>query len=157
VRGDKVLLDADLAELYGVSTKALNQATRRNRGRFPEDFVFQLSDREVEALRSQIVTSNARRGGRRYRPWAFTEHGAIMAASILNSAQAVEMSVFVVRAFVRLREIARTHGDLAAKLDILERRVTDHDGSIKGLFRAIRVLLEPPVRPRKRIGFRADS
>ena len=129
MRGDKVLLDVDLAELYGVTTGALNQAVRRNRRRFPEDFLLQLSEQEWEGLRSQIVIAKRGSGGRRSRPWAFTEHGAIMAASILKSRRAVEMSVFVVRAFIRLREFARSHGDLASKLDRLERRVTDHDGA----------------------------
>lgn len=153
IRGINVLVDAHLAELYGVTTGALNQAVRRNRGRFPDDFLFQLSEAEFQALRSQIVISQAGRGGRRYRPWAFTEHGAIMAASVLNSRRAIEMSVFFVRAFTRLREIARTHGDLASKLDALERRVSDHDASIRDLLRAIRALLTPPERQVRRIGF----
>lgn len=157
IRGEKALLDVDLAELYGVTTGALNQAVQRNRRRFPGDFMFQLSGEEWQVLRSQIVISNRGSGGRRSCPWAFTEHGAIMAASVLKSERAVEMSLFVVRAFIRLRQIATTHGDLAAKLDLLERRVADHDGSIKELFRAIRVLLEPPVRSPRRIGFRAQD
>jgi hypothetical protein len=155
VRGTKVLLDADLAELYGVSTKALNQAVRRNRARFPDDFCFQLSAWELGVLRSQIVTSKRGSGGRRYLPWAFTEHGALMAATVLSSRRAIEMSVFIVRAFVRLRGIARTHAELASKLDLLERQVGDHDATIKDLLRAVRALLEPPTRPSRRIGFDA--
>ncbi len=116
VRGQKVLLDADLAALYGVEVKALNQAVKRNPDRFPSDFVFRLTPEEDEALRSQIVTSKSSRGGRRYAPYAFTEHGAIMAASVLNSPRAVEMSIYVVRAFLRLREMLATHKALAAKL-----------------------------------------
>jgi hypothetical protein len=137
-----------------VPTGALNQAVRRNSDRFPEDFCFQLSTEEVGALRSQIVISKPGRGGRRYRPWVFTEHGAIMAASVLNSRRAIEMSVFVVRAFIRLRALAGAHAELAAKLSLLERRVVGHDARIKRLFRAVRALLEPPPAPRaRRIGF----
>jgi ORF6N domain len=115
VRGQKVLLDHDLAELYGVTVKGLNQQIKRNRKRFPEDFMFQVSAEEHAALRSQIVTSKPGRGGRRYRPFAFTEHGAMMAASVLNSPQAIDMSLFIVRAFVRLREVLGAHKELAAK------------------------------------------
>ena len=153
-RGRPALLDADLAAVYGVPTKALNQAVKRNLERFPEDFAFQLTAAEFSSLRSQTVISNAGRGGRRYSPMAFTEHGAIMAASVLNSSRAVEMSVFVVRAFVRLRDSARLHTELAKQLASLERRVTDHDGALKEVFGAIRGLLQPPTTPRKRIGFR---
>lgn len=116
VRGQKVLLDSDLAALYGVEVRALNQAVKRNGERFPPDFVFQLTAKENRSLRSQIVMSKGRRGGRRYFPYAFTEHGAVMAASVLNSPRAVEMSIFVVRAFVRLRETLATHKALAVKL-----------------------------------------
>ncbi len=154
LRGEKVLLGDDLAATYGVPTRVLNQAVKRNRERFPEDFCFQLTAEEVAALRSQIVISKPGRGGRRYRPWAFTEHGAIMAAAVLNSPRAVEMSIFVVRVFVRLREMAKSHGELAAKVAALERRVAGHDESIRRTLQAIRVLLEPSVKPRRRIGFR---
>src|SRR5262245_32358843 len=116
VRGFKVMLDKDLASLYGVSTKRLNEQVKRNRERFPPDFRFQLTDNEVGALRSQFATSKPGRGGRRYRPFAFSEHGAIMAANVLNSPRALEVSVFVVRAFVKLREVALAHKELAAKL-----------------------------------------
>jgi hypothetical protein len=157
IRGVKVLLDADLAALYGVPTGTLNQAVRRTRGRFPDDFSFQLSEREFDVLRSRIVISKPGRGGRRYRPWAFTEHGAMMAASVLNSRRAIQMSVFVVRAFIRLREVAGTHAELARKLDLLERHVADHDGSIRELFRAMRALLQPAARQARRIGFNAGD
>ncbi len=116
VRGKRVMLDADLARLYGVTTKRLNEQIRRNIERFPEDFAFQLTNHEFADLRSQNATSNEPlpgRGGRRYQPWAFTEHGAIMAASVLNTPRAVEVSVFVVRAFVKLRELSATHKELA--------------------------------------------
>ena len=122
IRGQKVMLDNDLAELYGVETKVLNQAVKRNAGRFPEDFMFQLTAIEFENLKSQFVTSSWEHGGRRKLPWAFTEHGAIMAAAVLNSPRAVEMSVFVVRAFVHLRDFARTHAELGKQLATLERR-----------------------------------
>jgi hypothetical protein len=154
IRGESVMLDDDLAAIYGVATRVLNQAVRRNRERFPEDFAFQLSKEEVAALRSQTVISKTPgRGGRRYAPWAFTEHGAIMAASVLNSPRAVEMSVFVVRAFVRLRDFARTHSELAAKLTALERKVAGHDEDLKQMFAALRALLDLPTRPRRAIGF----
>ena len=153
MRGERVMLDADLAEIYGVETRALNQAVRRNPGRFPQDFAFRLSAAEGAGLRSQTVMSKQGRGGRRSPPWAFTEHGALMAASVLNSRRAVEMSVFVVRAFVRLRDCARTHADLAAKLSALERRVAGHDEELQQMFVALRAQLQPPAKPRGRIGF----
>ena len=123
LRGEKVILDADLAELYGVETKHLNQATKRNPLRFPRDFAFQLTRAEYARLRSQTVTSKTSRGGRRYAPWAFTEHGAIMAATVLNSVNAIEMSVYVVRAFVGLRELNPMHTKLERKLTKRRRRI----------------------------------
>jgi hypothetical protein len=153
VRGLAVILDSDLAAIYGVTTAALNQAVKRNRERFPEDFVFQLTADESTNLISQSVTSNSGHGGRRKLAWAFTEHGAIMAASVLSSPRAVEMSVFVVRAFVRLRDFARGHVELAAKLRQLERRVAGHDSEIAGIIEAIRQLTSPPATPRRAIGF----
>jgi hypothetical protein len=150
------MLDSDLAELYGVVTKALNQAVKRNIERFPDDFMFRLTDDEHASLRSQIVTSTASRGGRRYAPYAFTEHGAIMAATVLNSPRAVEMSVFVVRAFVRLRELLATHKELAAKLDELEHKISSHDQAIAGLIDAIRGLMRSPTPSSRPVGFTAD-
>jgi hypothetical protein len=124
LRGQRVLLDAELAALYGVATKRLNEQARRNIGRFPPDFMFQLSVAETETLRSQIATSNStRRGGSRYLPYAFTEHGAIMAATVLNSPRAVEMSIYVVRAFVKLREFLVSNRELARRLDEPEARI----------------------------------
>jgi len=152
VRGQKVMLDSDLAELYGVETRSLLQAVRRNSNRFPADFVFQVNEDEWKSLRSQIVTSKGR-GGRRYFPFVFTEHGAIMAATVLNSPLAVEMSVFVVRAFVKLREMLSTHKELSRKIEELERKFGVHDEAIIGLFEAIRQLMEPPAEKRKQIGF----
>lgn len=156
IRGQKVMLDADLAELYGVETKRLNEQVRRNSERFPEDFMFQLTSEEFIHLRSQIATSNnpVGRGGRRYLPFVFTEHGAIMAASVLNSPRAVEISVHVVRAFVHLRELVSGHKELAQKLNQLERKVGAHDKAIAEIITAIRELMSPPEPKKKRpIGF----
>ena len=153
IREQKVILDTDLAALYGVTVKRLNEQVKRNRNRFPADFVFQLKHREAEALRSQSATSNSKRGGRRYLPYAFTEHGAIMAATVLNSEKAVEMSVFVVRAFVRLREMLSNNRQLAAKLAELESRLEDHDASIQNLIEAIKELMAPEEPNRRKIGF----
>lgn len=149
LRGHKVLLDTELAALYGVSTKRFNEQVRRNRERFPADFMFQLTPEELAALRSQIATSNTPpprgRGGRRYLPYAFTEHGAIMAATILNSSRAVEMSVYVVRAFVKLRELLSSNRELARRFAQLETRIdkklTEHDDAIAAILSAIRQLM----------------
>jgi hypothetical protein len=156
IRGERVILDADLARLYGVATRALVQAVKRNLQRFPKDFTFQLSLDEFKFLRSQIVISKSR-GGRRYMPYAFTEHGAIMAANVLNSKRAVRMSVFVVRAFVKLRETALRYKELAAKITELERKVGTHDHAIASTIAAIRQLMSSPARERKQIGFRPKS
>lgn len=153
IRGKKVMLDADLAQLYGVSTKRLNEQVKRNRDRFPEDFMFQLNAAEIKNLRSHFATSKRERGGRRYSPYAFTEHEAIMLASVLNTPRAIEVSVFVVRAFVRLREILSTHKALAHKLTELESRIETHDEAIQSLVSAIRELMAGPPRPSKKIGF----
>jgi phage regulator Rha-like protein len=154
-RGQKVILDSDLAELYGVPVKRLNEQVKRNRERFPQDFMFQLSAEEEQSLRSQNATS--KRGGRRYLPYAFTEHGAIMAATVLNSERAVQMSVFVVRAFVRLREVLATNQQLAGKIDELERRLDTHDASIQELIEAIRELMEPAPASGRPIGFQLPA
>lgn len=155
VRGHKVLLDADLATLYGVETRRLNEQVRRNRRRFPADFLFELKPSEVENLMSQNATSSW--GGRRKRPLAFTEHGAIMAASVLNAPRAVEMSVFVVRAFVALREAAGEHRELRQQIEALERHVNGrlavHDEAIAEILGAIRALMAPPTSRRRPIGF----
>ena len=138
IRGRKVMLDANLAKLYGTSTKRFNEQIRRNGDRFPDDFMFRLSDEEWTALRSQTATSKKGRGGRRYPPFAFTEHGAIMAANVLNSPRAVQASIQVVRAFVRLRQMLASHKDLARKLDALEKK---YDRQFKVVFDAIRQLM----------------
>jgi phage regulator Rha-like protein len=153
IRGKKVMLDSDLAKLYGVSTKRLNEQVKRNRDRFPEDFMFQVNSTEANNLRSQFATSKEGRGGRRYLPFAFTEHGAIMLASVLNTPRAIEVSVFVVRAFVRLREILATHRTLANKLAELEGKIETHDEAIRSLVSAIRQLMAPKEGQRKKIGF----
>ncbi|MDP3773885.1 MAG: ORF6N domain-containing protein [Gemmatimonadales bacterium] len=153
VRGHRVMLDADLAALYGVTTKRLNERVKRNLDRFPEDFAFRLTADEVVALRSQSATSNVGRGGRRYAPIAFTEHGAVMLASVLSSPTAVETSVQIVRAFVRLRHLLESSAELARKLDALEKR---YDSQFGVVFRAIRELMAPPVKPSKRIGFKTN-
>jgi hypothetical protein len=153
LRHQRVILDADLAELYGVTVKRLNQQVTRNQERFPSDFTFQLKSKEYESLRLQSATSNKRRGGRRYSPYAFTEHGAIMAATVLNSERAVQMSVFVVRAFVRLREILATNRRLSGKVDELENRVDTNDSDIQDLFAVIKSLMIPKRKHRTLIGF----
>ena len=152
IRGHRVILDDALARVYGVTTARLNQQFRRNRERFPEDFAFELGFKEYRALMLQNATSKGR-GGRRKPPIAFTEHGAIMAASVLNSAVAVKASVFVVRTFVRLRSMLAAHRDLARKVEALERK---YDSQFKSVFDAIRALMEPPEGPEpKRInGFK---
>jgi len=152
-RGKRVMLDSDLAELYGVPTHRLNEQVKRNRKRFPADFVFQLNHQEVRALISQIAISKGR-GGRRKLPYVFTEHGAIMAANVLNSARAVEMSVYVVRAFIRLREMLASHRELARKVAELERLVAGHDENIRALVIAIRNLTRPEAKRPKQIGFK---
>src|SRR5271166_1016265 len=153
LRHQRVILDADIAKLYGVTVKRLNEQVRRNQERFPSDFMFQLTTKEHKALRSQIATSKKSRGGRRYSPYAFTEHGAIMAATVLNSERAVQMSVFVVRAFVRLREMLATNRRLAGKIDELENRLDTNDADILDLFAAIKELTTPRKKRRVRIGF----
>lgn len=153
LRSVTVVIDEDLARLYGVTTRQLNQALKRNRRRFPKDFAFQLTVGECRILKSQSVISSGGHGGRRTRPWAFTEHGAIMAASLLNTGRAIDMSVFVVRAFVRLREWAAPHRALAAKLDALEERVAGHDEDLDSILATLRRLVAPPPGPRRAIGF----
>jgi hypothetical protein len=158
VRGHKVMLDADLADLYGVPTNALIQAVKRNRGRFPSDFMFQLTEQEVAILKSQTVTSSStgfrQWGGRRKPLHAFTEQGVAMLSSVLRSARAIAVNIAVMRAFVKLREMVAANTELAKKLDELERRVSGHDEAITRIVRAIRELAaQPDPKPRRRIGF----
>jgi hypothetical protein len=156
IRGRRVILDSDLARLYGVTTTRLNEQVKRNRDRFPDDFMFSLSQQEFTNLISQIATSRFW-GGRRKLPSVFTEHGAIMAANVLSSDRAIEVSVYVVRAFVRLREAIQTNVELTAKLAELERRVTGHDEAIRSLVQTIRQLMAPAERPRRSIGFKVEE
>jgi len=161
LRGHRVLLDAELATLYGVSTKRFNEQVRRNRNRFPADFMFQLTADEQRSLRSQFATLKGGRGEhRKYLPYAFTEHGAIMAATILNSPRAVEMSVYVVRAFVQLRELLSSNKELARRFAQLEARLNKklatHDAAITAILCAIRELMNPTPPKRRSIGFTAD-
>lgn len=154
IRGQRVMLDSDLAEIYQVTTSALNQQLKRNRNRFPVDFAFQLTREEFVSLISQNVISKPRRGGRTKLPWVFTEHGAIMLASVLNSDVAVEASIRVVRAFIRLREMMLANAELSRRVDDLESRVGSHDAAISQLFAAIRQLIAAPAEKKKRqIGF----
>ena len=159
LRGYRAILDAELAALYGVSTKRFNEQIRRNLDRFPADFMFQLTAEEYAALRSQIATSKtmlAGRGGRRYLPYAFTEHGAIQAANVLNSPRAIQMGIYVVRAFVQLRELLASNTDLSRKLNELESKLKNHDEAITAILSAIRELMNPPAPKRQGIGFTAD-
>jgi len=152
IRKEKVILDEELAFLYGVSTKVLIQAVKRNIDRFPSDFMFQLGKEEFASLRSQIVTSKRKsaRGGRRYPPYAFTEEGVAMLSSVLNSPRAVKVNIEIMRAFVRLRKILTSHVELARKLEALEKK---YDSQFKVVFEAIRQLMASPEKQRKKIGF----
>jgi ORF6N domain-containing protein len=157
LRNQKVILDADLAELYGVPVRQLNQQVKRNRDRFPSDFRFAITAAEYQNLRSQNVISSSGHGGRRYLPHAFTEHGAIMAATVLNSKRAIEMSIFVVRAFVQMRQATVFNQNVVSKLAELEARLDGHDGELQGLVEAIRELVEPLPANNRRIGFETPS
>jgi hypothetical protein len=161
MRGRRVILDSELASIYGVETRVLNQAVKRNAARFPEDFVFRLLPDEMAALnRSQVVMGSQKHRDPRFQPFVFTEHGAIMAATVLNSPRAVEMSIYVVRAFVQLRELLNSNKELAKRLDQLEARIekklTTHDDAIAAMLSALRDLMNPPVAKRRGIGFTAD-
>jgi hypothetical protein len=151
IRGQKVLIDEHLAELCGVPTKVLIQATKRNKDRFPEDFLFQLTEQETANLRSQFVTSSY--GGRRYLPYAFTEEGIAMLSSVLRSPRAVQVNIAIMRAFVRLRQVLATHKELTQKIDLLEKRVLKHDSNIRELVRDIRRLSLPKQQMEKKVGF----
>jgi len=152
IQGQKVMIDRDLANLYGVSTKALLQAVRRNKKRFPTDFAYQLTEQEFNNLRSQFVTSSW--GGRRYLPYAFTEQGIAMLSSVLRSERAVLVNIAIMRAFVKLREAMVAHKELASQLKVLERKVGEHDEEIQAIFKAIRQLMvPPPEKPKRQIGF----
>ncbi|MSU47545.1 MAG: ORF6N domain-containing protein [Opitutus sp.] len=154
IRNQRVILDSDLAKLYRVPTKRFNEAVKRNIARFPADFCFPLTREEVANLRSQIATSSLVHGGLRYLPFAFTEHGAVMAANILRSPRAVQMSVFVVRAFILMREELAAHGTILRRLAEIDRTLLSHDAALRDLFQKLRPLLMPPSEtPKARIGF----
>jgi hypothetical protein len=178
IRDRRVVLDADLARLYGVTTKRFNEAFQRNRRRFPADFAFQLTTREFNLLRSQIATglsqapdseneksnwsqfatSSSRHRGTAYTPWAFTEHGALMAANVLRSERAIQMSVFVVRAFIRLREHVAANTAVVARLAEIDKTLLQHDAALRDLYRKLLPLLQPPADPpKRRIGFHRDE
>ena len=153
IRDMKVMLDRDLAELYGVETGALNRAVKRNAERFPEDFMFQITGKEAELLRCQNGTSKPGRGGRRYLPYAFSEQGVAMLSSVLNSKRAIEVNIAIMRAFVQLRKMVDSHAVLSRKLSDLERKLGDHDEHIQAIFEAIHQLMVPPDTPRNKIGY----
>jgi hypothetical protein len=154
IRGHKVILDSDLAELYGVTTKRLNEQVRRNLSRFPEDFMFQLTESEPHLLRSQFATSKGGRGGRRYLPYAFTEQGVAMLSSVLNSGRAIKVNIEIMRAFVRLRQILASNKELAKRLDDLEKK---YDAQFRVVFDAIRELMKPPESKKRPIGFLVEE
>jgi len=154
LRGQKVLLDVHLAALYGVTTKRLNEQVRRNQSRFPDDFMFQLTLDEVEALRSQIATSKGGRGGRRYAPYVFTEQGVAMLSTVLNSERAIQVNIEIMRAFVRLRQLLASNDRLARKLEVLEKK---YDAQFKVVFDAIRQLMAPPEPKKRKIGFLVEE
>ena len=157
IRNKKVTLDSDIAGLYGTETKVLNKAVSRNKNRFPEDFMFQLSNEEWISLRSYSGTSKRGRGGRRYLPYAFTEQGIAMLSSVLNSKRAVQVNIQIMRAFVKLREILSTHKELAQKLKELELKIDSHDEQIQAVFEVINQLLTPPDNPKRKIGFTIEE
>jgi len=158
IRGQKIMLDSDLAELYQVPTKAFNQAVKRNLDRFPSDFMFQLCAEEIELLdRSQFVTGSQKHRDPRYLPYAFTEHGVAMLSAVLRSDRAVQMSVFIVRAFVKLREMLATHKELACKMEELERQQKEHGSQLAAVYSIVQRLIEIPPKPPKPIGFRIDK
>lgn len=178
IRGHRVILDADLSRLYGVTTKRLNEAIKRNHRRFPADFAFQLTSIELANLRSQFATSNAqlidskekdanwsqfatsssRHRGAVYLPWAFTEHGALMAANILRSERAVHMSIYVIRAFVRLREQIASNAAILKRLAEIDKTLLQHDASLRDIYRKLLPLVQPPPQPpKRRMGFITDD
>lgn len=155
IRNQKVMLDRVLAELYGVATKVLNQSVKRNIDRFPEDFMFQLTEKEFSDLKSQNVTSSW--GGRRTLPYVFTEQGVAMLSSVLNSETAIRVNIQIIRIFTRMRELLLTHTEILLKLEKLERTAMSHDEELKLIFKYLRELLNPPEEPRKEIGFKTGK
>ena len=156
-RGHKVMLDSDLAQIYGVETKRLKEAVKRNTERFPEQYMFELNKHEYESLRSQIATSKKGRGGRRYLPYAFTEHGVLMVANVLKSKRAIKMSMRIIDVFIRMREMLSTHKDVLLKLEQLEKEVTNNNKDIQYIFSVLKELLIPVTKPRKRVGYKRQN
>lgn len=157
LRGEKVMLDEDLATLYGVETKVLNQAVKRNMERFPSDFMFQLQDGETDRLRSQIVTSKEGRGGRRYNPYAFTEQGVAMLSSVLHSRQAVEVNIAIMRTFVHLRKIMADNALLRRRIEALEKKDSRQDEQIQRIFDILKAMVAEDVKPKKQIGYHTEA
>ena len=153
IRGQKIMIDHDLATLYGIPTKTLNLAVKRNGNRFLDDFMFQLTNQESESLRFQIETSKVGRGGRRYLPFAFTEQGVAMLSSVLRSKRAIDVNIIIMRTFVRIREILINNKELALKLDAIEYKLAKHDKEISAIFQAIRRLMAEEEKPKGKIGF----
>jgi hypothetical protein len=151
------MLDADLGELYRVETKRLNEQVRRNLERFPDDFMFQLSSREYEILKSQNATSSSKWGGRRNLPYAFNEHGVLMLSSVLNSDQAIAVNIHIIRVFTKMRELLSTHRDVLLKLDEIEKKVNGHDQEIQLIFKYLRELLNPKTESKRKIGFKQNG
>ncbi len=154
IRGQKVMLDNDLAELYSVETKRLKEAVRRNISRFPFDFMFEISKHEFDSLRSQFATSNKSRGGTRYLPFAFTEQGVAMLSTVLKSETAIQMNIQIIRVFTKMREMLSAHKDILQQMEKIEKRITGHDEDIETIFQYLKKLLNPPQSPRPRIGFK---
>lgn len=154
VRGQKVMIDYDLADLYDVETKRLKEAVRRNIDRFPDDFMFELTQTEFESLRSQFATSKTGRGGARYLPMAFTEQGVAMLSSVLNSETAIRVNIQIIRVFTKMRELLSTHKDILLQLEKMEKKLTGHDEDIALIFKYLKQLLTPPPTPRNKIGFK---
>lgn len=152
-RKKRVMIDSDLAKLYGVTTKYLNRAILRNLERFPENFMFQLVDDEYESLRYQIGTSNTGRGGRRYLPYVFTEYGVAMLSSVLNSERAIQMNIFIIQAFIKMREMLETSKDLAIKVNEIEKRQDRQENLLYEIDQAVKELLNTPIKPKAKIGF----
>lgn len=157
LRNHKVMLDIDLAELYQVETKRLNEQVKRNAERFPKDFMFKLTEEEWESLRSQFATSKKGRGGRRYVPLAFTEHGVLMLSSVLNSERAVQVNIQIMRIYTKLKGIVMDHKDILLKLEKLERKVSGHDENFKVVFSYLKELLNPKTEPMRRVGFKRND
>ena len=154
VRGQKVMLDSDLADLYDVETKRLKEAVRRNFDRFPDDFMFELRQTEFDSLRSQFATSKTGRGGARYLPMAFTEQGVAMLSSVLNSETAIRVNIQIIRVFTKMRELLSTNKDILLQLEKMEKKLTGHDEDIALIFKYLKQLLTPPQPPRPKIGFK---